>query len=204
MAKKKRKNRISRREKTEVIGIIGCGSGVGVTHFSILTANYLTGVLRRNTAVLEWNDSGAFGRMQDICAKKAVRKPENDTFKVFEVSYLKRAGRNELHNCMNCGFDTVIIDFGSGQSKAAEEILRCDRRFLVGSFSEWQAGAFAGFAAERGERRERWEYFYVFGSEEAAREMRRRLHISIRKIPESRSAFIITEEQMAFFEGFLD
>lgn len=190
--------------KAEVIGIAGSGPGVGTTHFAILTANYLADVLRRRTAVLEWNQSGAFARMEAVCVKKTVSRPENNTFRIFEVSYIKKAGKKELLECMNCGYDTVIIDFGSGFESAAEEILRCERRFLLGSFCEWQVGAFTSFAAGRRGKREGWEYFYRFGSEEAAEEMRKRLCISVRRIPESQDAFTITGELMVFFEGFLN
>lgn len=201
---KKMKTHNGRRAQTEVIGIAGSGPAVGTTHFAVLTANYLTGVLQKKTAVIEWNDSGAFERMEKICVKRAVSKPENKAFIVIGVSYLKKAGKKELLECMNRGFDTVIIDFGSRLQEVQEEHLLCDRRFFVGSFCEWQADDFAKFAAERREKKGRWEYFYSFGSEDAAKEMKRRLCVSIRKIPNSQDAFTITGELMAFFRGFLN
>lgn len=204
MIRKREQGRRERGGKAEVIGVAGSGPGVGTTHFTVLTANYLSDVLGRRTVVLEWNQSGAFERMETVCAKKTVSKPENNTFRIFEVSYIKRAGKKELLECMNCGYDTVIIDFGNSLEMEAEEVLRCDRRFFLGSFCEWQVGAFTAFAAGRRGKQEGWEYLYVFGSEEAAEAMRKRLCISIKRIPESQDAFAITGELMVFFEGFLN
>lgn len=204
MAGKKEARKLSHKEKTRIIGIAGSGHGVGTTHFAILTANYMSGVRGKKTAVLEWNDSGAFERMEQICTKKTVLKQAGDSFRVFEVSYLKSAGKKELLECLNRGFEAVVIDFGKNRELAGDEWLHCDHRFLLGSFCEWQAGAFAELAAERRGHDGGWDYFYVFGCEAAAEEMRRRLRVSIRRIPDSRDAFLITGELLAFFEGFLN
>ena len=51
------------RQDDRTIGIIGQGRGTGVTHFCILLANYLSGVKRKKTAVLEWNTHHDFEKM---------------------------------------------------------------------------------------------------------------------------------------------
>ena len=53
-------------ERLECIGIAGSGPSVGVTHFSLMTAAYLSGVLCRRTAVLEQNESGSFAQLEKI------------------------------------------------------------------------------------------------------------------------------------------
>lgn len=204
MSGKKEAKSQPHKERTKIIGIAGSGHGVGTTHFAILTANYMSGVRGKRTAVLEWNESGAFEQMEQVCAKKAVLKPAKDSFRVFEVSYLKSAGKKELLGCISCGFEAVVIDFGNNWRIAEVELLHCDHKFLIGSFCEWQAGAFAKLAVERRGKSGGWDYFYAFGCEAAAKEMRRRLRVTIRRIPDSRDAFLITGELLAFFEGFLN
>lgn len=204
MSGKKEAKNLPHRERTKIIGIAGSGHGVGTTHFAILTANYMSGVRGKKTAALEWNDSGAFEQMEQICVKKTVLNSAKDSFKVFEVSYLKGAGKEKLLGCISCGYEAVVIDFGDNWKIAEEELLHCDHRFLVGSFCEWQADAFAKLAVERRGINRGWDYFYAFGCEAAAKEMRRRLRVSIRRIPDARDAFLITGELLAFFEGFLD
>ena len=80
------------------------------------------------------------------------------------------------------------------------EFWRCDRRFVVGSFSEWQQESFREF--EMGNRvsgRKSWKSLAVFGSEETRREFKRRYRIETERIPFSADAFAVTEECGKFF-----
>ena len=49
-----------------LIGLIGAGPAVGVTHTAVTMAGYLTGICRRRCAVLEWNDHGVFDRLEEM------------------------------------------------------------------------------------------------------------------------------------------
>lgn len=202
MEKIKRKES-AEKKRTEVIGVVGCGFGTGTTHFSILAANYLTGVLKRRTAVLEWNDSGDFERIEKVCTKKEVLKNTGNTFKILEVSYLKKAGKEALSECMNQGYETIIIDFGNDLEQAREEFRCCDRKFLLGALCEWRLEAFAELILRKKREDGRWELLCAFGSPEAEKEFKRRLHVFLRRIPDLPDAFTVTGEAIAFFEGFL-
>ena len=89
--KMKLKNRVSRTmapkrgaafAEQRLIGLIGAGPAVGVTHTAVMMAGYLTGICRRRCAVLEWNGSGTFdwtwittemrGQRLWCCAKNSV------------------------------------------------------------------------------------------------------------------------------------
>ncbi|MFT4007794.1 MAG: hypothetical protein QM683_20090, partial [Lacrimispora sp.] len=138
----------------EIIGIIGTGRGVGVTHFAIMTAGYLTGVLRKRCAVLEWNSHGDFGNMRKICGKDG--RPD-EVSRILDTDYYERAGIDTLLLCKKAGYQAVIVDYGSVMEGNLEEFLRCDRQFVLGSFSEWQMKAFLEFEG-KGKRAERsWE-----------------------------------------------
>lgn len=181
----------------------GSGRCVGVTHFSILLGSYLTGVKHRKTAILEWNDSGDFCRIMEIYIEKAVTNCNEKTFSVCGICFYKRAGKRELMECEHQGFDTAILDFGAYADSAGEEFLRCDRKFLLGSFTEWKLGSFAELASGKKGRSCGWEYFAAFGCEETADMMMRRLKIRIHRIPWLPDAFTITGEAMAFLGRFL-
>lgn len=170
---------------------------------AILTANYCTGVLNQRTAVLEWNESGDFGRLERILSKKVVTNSQSGSFNIMGASYYKRAGKNELLGCTASGFNAIVIDFGTFRSEIQDEFLRCDRRFLVGSVSEWKLDAFAELASQTGTDRRGWEYFSVFGSREALKMTEKLLGIRIRRLPIAGSAFAITGDILDFFGTFL-
>ena len=72
-------------ERLECIGIAGSGPSVGVTHFSLMTAAYLSGVLCRRTAVLEQNESGSFAQLEKI-----FRTGQDSRLKLGEFFSIKR------------------------------------------------------------------------------------------------------------------
>ena len=85
------------------------------------------------------------------------------------------------------------------------EFLRCEKQFIVGSFSEWQQERFREFA-EKGNRAGKigWKYLAVFGSEETRREFKRRFGILTERIPFSADAFSVTEECGKFFGRLME
>lgn len=179
---------------------MGLGSGVGTTHFAILLANYLSGVNRKKTTVLEWNRDHSYEKMRVICN---ARK-RGDHFSVMETDYFPAAGEDQLINCMSGNYHYIIIDFGDNYDNVRTEYLRCEYKFVTVSLSEWQIGAFLDFV-RGGDIREKkeLEYFASFGSEETRTEAEHSLHISLRRIPVSVDAFTVTKEIMAFFKAIL-
>lgn len=187
----------------ECIGIAGTGPSVGVTHLSILTAAYLSGVLRRRTAVLEWNGTETFVDLEKILSKKAVTKEHGKTFNMLGIFLCREAGAEALIHCEEQGFDTAIVDFGCYRDSIREGFLRCERRFLVCSGSDWQLLRTAELITKEAARKNGLEYFASFGTEEALRMVERYQEVRIRRIPPSPDAFVITGEIMAFFGRFL-
>ncbi|MEY8354445.1 hypothetical protein AALB39_13970 [Lachnospiraceae bacterium 54-53] len=183
----------------EIIGIIGTGRGVGATHFAVMTAGYLSGVLRKRCAVLEWNGHGDFLNMSEMCGKET--RPGRGS-RILETDYYERAGIDTLLLCKKAGYQAVIVDYGSVPEGNLEEFLRCDRQFVLGSLSEWQMKAFLEFEG-RGKRAEKsWETLITFGSEEARKNMEKRLLTPVRRVPVSVDAFVITGETMGFYQKF--
>lgn len=185
-----------RKEDWKTIGIIGTGPCVGTTHFCIMLANYFAGVRRKKTAVIEWNQSGDFSALQKICiGKRMMKKP----FRVLEVSYFTCVSKEEAAWCFSQDFDKIVIDFGWDKSRKLD-LLRCERKAVITSLSEWQLQRGLDFFADREEKRDKsWGYYAVFGSEEARRELMNTFKIALQRIPFSEDAFAVTGEILSFF-----
>lgn len=187
--------------KPRLIGIAGIGCGVGCTHFAIMLLNYLAGFQRRRAALLEWNDTGDLERIEKACTG-VVR--EKKPFRVLDADYYKNAGPEEMACAFNKGYEDILIDFGVLGEKDHAEFLRCEKQFMVASFSEWQQECFREFAMKKlRTERKSWKYLAVFGSEETRREFKRRFRIFTERIPFSADAFSVTEECGIFFRKLI-
>ncbi|WP_186423719.1 hypothetical protein [Lacrimispora celerecrescens] len=183
----------------EIIGIIGTGRGVGVTHFTVMTAGYLGGVLRKRCAVLEWNSHGDFRKMKKLCAKEQFQA---GGFRILEADYYERAGIDTLLLCKKSGYQAVIVDYGTVREGNLEEFLRCDRQFVLGSLSEWQMETFLEFERKGKKAEKSWKTLVSFGSEEARKNAEKRLNIPISRIPVSVDVFAVTGEIIGFYQKF--
>ncbi len=183
----------------EIIGIIGTGRGVGVTHFTVMTAGYLGGVLRKRCAVLEWNSHGDFRKMRKLCAKEQFQA---GGFRILEADYYERAGINTLLLCKKSGYQAVIVDYGTVREGNLKEFLRCDRQFVLGSLSEWQMETFLEFERKGKKAEKSWKTLVSFGSEEARKNAEKRLNIPISRIPVSVDVFAVTGEIIGFYQKF--
>ena len=102
------------------------------------------------------------------------------------------------------GYDDIVIDFGSVKDGENGLYWRCDKKFLVGSFTEWQQESFREFEMEhRAKQKKSWQSLAVFGSEETRREFSRRFRINTDRIPFSADAFSVTKECGEFFQRIL-
>lgn len=122
-----------------------------MTHFTVMTAGYLGGVLRKRCAVLEWNSHGDFRNMRKLCAKE---QSQAGCFHILEADYYERAGIDTLLLCKKSGYQAVIVDYGTVRGNL-EEFLRCDRQFVLGSLSEWQMETFLEFESKGKKKRKR-------------------------------------------------
>lgn len=179
------------------VGVAGIGRGVGTTHFTVLYANYLAGIRRMRTAVLERNQTGEFRNMELACTG-AVR--EHKPYRVLDVDYYRECGEYEMAACMGRNYDAVLMDFGSSGAGPPREWLLCDRNILCLSFTEWQMNAGLEFLKEKRPGYQSWTYVAAFGSEETRREIKRKLGISVLRIPFSEDVFQITGRTVVFFE----
>lgn len=186
-------------ESWRTLGIIGAGRSVGVTHLAIWTANYLAGVRRELTAVLEWNSHGDFMPMGQFCEKSS----REGMYRILEVDYYAQAGAKELAGCLNGDYRYIIVDYGEIAGQNLLECARCDLKVIVGSLSEWQAETFSGIMAGMEKRDKSWKYAAAFGSEETRKRMEKCFRSPVRRIPDSRDVFVITRADIRFFTELL-
>ena len=192
-------NEKAKTAKKEVIGIIGTGRGVGVTHFALMTAGYLRGVLQKHCAVLEWNNHCDFQRIGKMYEKGRI---QGSCYRILESDYYGKAGVPDLLLCKRSDYQAVIVDYGTVKEGNLEEFLRCDRQFVLGSLSEWQMEAFLAFEGKERKTEKSWETLTVFGSEEARKNMEKKLLFPVRRIPVSVDVFIVTSEMLSFYQQF--
>lgn len=196
---RKKKNRSFLETKTRLIGIGGIGHGVGGTHFAILMLNYLAGYERHRSALLEWNGSGTLEKLEHVCTGKVSQKKP---YRILDADYYKSVGSKELTEILTGNYDDILIDFGSLEELPVE-FLRCEKQFLIGSFSEWQQECFREFVRNNGTGKKSWKYLAAFGSEESRKEFMRCPGVFVGRIPFSADAFSVTEEVGRFLENLL-
>lgn len=181
-----------------IIGIAGAGRGVGVTHLTLLTANYLQSVQRKKTAVLEWNSHEDFDRLGKICTG---RLQDADCYQIQSVNYYPQADGSRLVECLEAGYQEILIDFGSMGKQVHIELTRCGVVWIVIAFSEWQIGAFWEIIRSGDDaKRKNWQFLTAFGSEESRIEWNKKRNPKVGRIPFSADAFTITRELMGWME----
>lgn len=176
-----------------LMGIAGAGRGTGVTHLALKCANYLAGTRKKRVAVLEWNTNAHFS---------AILRFYSSTRRIFDVDYFACADRAVLAECLERNYEHMIVDFGEMKEESFCECVRCDRRLLVGAWTEWQTDAFLQGIKVTKEREKSWEYLAVFGSEETRKMMEKQFSVTCTRIPYSSDAFLVTHADMEFFEKF--
>lgn len=191
----------TREKRSRMIGIAGSNTGVGCTHFSVMLTNYLAGYLRRKAILLEVNGSGNLEKLEHVCTGQVGQK---NPFRILDADYYKHVGPEDVKEVLQRGYDDIVIDFGSVKDGENGLYWRCDKKFLVGSFTEWQQESFREFEMEhRAKQKKSWQSLAVFGSEETRREFSRRFRINTDRIPFSADAFSVTKECGEFFQRIL-
>ena len=177
---------------------------MGTSHLAISLANYLTGVKRKKTALLEWNDHGEFERIGRFAGKEwretDQSRNKGEVFRIMEVDYYKMADPSVLSFCLGRDYHYIILDYGEVTESSLCECARCDRKILVGSLSEWKAEAFLEVLEQAGNRDESWRMAVVSGGEDTRREIEKLFRCRLQRLPASADAFRITREEIPCFE----
>lgn len=184
------------RGMVQTIGVMGAGSGCGVTHFALLLANYLAAVEWKRTAVLEWNAAPAFGEIIRVCTGKEV---ESGPVSILDVDYFPKSGAEELAGCMQRGYECILMDFGCAREAGKAEFLQCGRKLFLASLNEWKLESLLDQKDWMLKGKGKWEFLSVFGSKEARREVKRRFGLDFVPIPYAPDVFSIELDAAVFF-----
>ena len=201
-----RRKKIAKTVKPQrLMGIAGAGRGTGVTHFCILTANYLSNCLQRKTALIQWNDHGAFEQVGRILARTDPNSlhPFSEAFQLMETDYFTRGDAQVLARCIDRSYDDIIIDFGELRKEIHAEWLRCSTKCVVASLNDWKLEAFLEFLSGEEKLGDGWIYAAAFGSRRTQHDIERQFHISLSRIPFSEDAFSIDRNMMSWFKEIL-
>lgn len=200
--------------RIRTIGLAGCGRGVGTSHLAISLANYLTGVKRKKTALLECSSHDDFSALEQfagfgemVSGKRQTDPDRGQTgqkrFCIMEVDYYKMADPAVLSFCLGQNYRYIIMDYGEVNRNSLCECTRCDRKILVGSLCEWKAGTFLEILEQAADMDKSWRIAVVSGAENTRKQIERLFRCSLQRIPASTDAFCITREEMSCYEALL-
>lgn len=157
-----------------VVGIVGTGNGVGVTHTAYMLAVFFAGVMGCRVAVYAYI-SFSFPWQAAIIHKK---------FNHRDIKIYSQTDGDELYDVINQGYDCVIVDFGSEYDKNRSEFLMCTHKIVVGSLVWWNISDYVGFIARtEGEKsRKHWIFLATSPVDEGIRYLKK-LGISVQAVP---------------------
>lgn len=179
------------------VGIMGAGDGCGVTHFALLLANYLAAVELEKTAVFEWKPKNDLEKLVNIYTGG---RPKKAPVSILDVDYFFHGDAEEFNTCIQHGYGTVLLDLGTVKDGRQPEFLQCQRQYFLFALNEWKMQDVIDQKNLWKKGRGQWEFFMVFGSREARREICRRYGLRVMQIPFAPDAFSIGQD-MANFLG---
>lgn len=200
------KNSKNLKNTTRTIGIMGCHEGVGVTHFSIMMAGYISSKERKRTAVIELNHSGTFDNMGVLCCGDDYKRDMNiSTFQLAGVDYYCGMTVEQYVKIYQVGYEYIVVDMGHEWKDNYYEFLRCNNQIIIGNCNEWNVLKFEECinAMIDGGLRDNIDFLNTFGNEKIRRQLERNYRIEIKNVPFIKTPFEITRNSFAFFEQFM-
>ncbi len=188
-----------RNHTSNLIGVIGCGHGVGVTHFCFMLAVF-TGIVRgHRVAVVEQNESGCFG--QAVVILRNFTNSKTNKISKF-ISIYSRADGHELAEIVSMGFDDVIVDYGCDYEANKDSFLMCPQKLVVGSYSWWKIHLTVRFIIKTGQEKSfrHWIFLTAVPVREGIKYIRKEFNINSEIIPYEPDPFCLSSVSLEFFQ----
>lgn len=204
--------RISRKENESgklTIGIIGTHHGTGVTHLSILLANYLSEWLGKKVAYVEYGGQKDIKFMQYIyegtCGSSKESSEEESFFLIHRVTYYKSVKPTELAEIIGDSFDCVILDLGMDFTKNKHEFFRCDKKLVVSSLTPWKQQELERFYEHTCHinQSDEWLYMIPFGERQEIKQAAKEFGKQFWGIPYEPDPFSLSEKTVHFFQKII-
>jgi len=135
-------SRGGRRPKSLVV--MGVEENVGVTHFSIMLANYLK-KKRFKVGILECQESGDFLKIEQAYEGASFTEDETGWFRIRGIDFYKCIQQETLNLVYQAAYDYIILDVGREINGYRDEINRADQNFVIGYFSDWKRDNYQQF-----------------------------------------------------------
>ncbi|MGN0374140.1 MAG: hypothetical protein ACI4EN_01465 [Butyrivibrio sp.] len=194
---------IKKNNAPKVIGIIGTSPGVGVTHFGLMLAVFLTAVKGYRVAMAEQNESVCL-RQAEIILKNLKNKKTRRIFN--KISIFTQTEELTLSQIISMDFDCVIIDYGCNYEAARTGFLMCHRKLVVGSLSWWKIRSYVTFLINTGNESSGgcWTFLANAPVSEGIHYISRELKIRIIGIPYEPDPFRLGSGSVEFFRKLTD
>lgn len=190
------------------IGVTGCSSGIGVTHLSIAICSFCASKLGKKTAFIEFH-----GR-NELSQLFPESDPESDTdrpqyFHLRGIDYYPNVNSSHIPSLLNMGYHYLIFDMGSFMEADFQELLRCDRKLILGSSAPWKRRTWEALFSYINDRVSSGDGFYYLvqaGSAKSILSFSKSFQVSKRsvlQIPFIKNPFCIEKELFLFFQELL-
>lgn len=201
------RNIIRGRKKPDkiVIGLIGTHKGAGVTHTSIMLANYLSRCRGFKTAYLEMNEEDDIKHLLYAYENNGDKFYEKRKFKIYTTTYYRNVREKDLIEILNEEYEYFILDFGMDFNKNKSEFLRCDLKLVIGSLTEWKRHTLFWFVKSKKELPGflYWKYLIVFAQKTDIKIASNELHLKLDSIGYEPDPLLLSKETKELFQKII-
>lgn len=170
-----------------------------------MMGNFLSSKWNKKVAVVEINDSNTFQKIQDAYCEKGHVENFGTYFQLYGLMYYYHMSTSGFPSLYNLGYEYILLDFGSNYAKRRGELLRCQSKYIIGSFTDWRKKSFRdvidNFLFEVGGNS--FTYLSLFGDEKECNKWSRQYKIAVQSIPFEPDPFTIHNKNFDFFEKIL-
>jgi len=162
------------------------------------TANYLTGLKKKNVIVINKADTDLFSNL--AWYHNISFSPEDDFFELHDVRYYFHYNAETIAKA--CADYVILIEKASFMSAA----LTADDtglKLIAGSLAPWELKSYAGFLkrmAHLYSAKTNWLFFAGYFSVRAKKQLEKDFKISIRGLPHDLDPFKLKRSDLPFFD----
>lgn len=186
-----------------VFGILGTQKGAGVTHFSILMANYLSDYLGKNTAYLQYYTQKDIGYLSEYVYRE--KKDDKEPFQVNGITFYPNMKEQDIAEISGDYYNYIILDLGTEFNKCKNEFLRCDIKIIISSLAIWKRYELDQFIHNSNhiKNNEHWNYAIPFARERDIKQVSKDFGKKFYKIPFEPDPFALSQETIQLFQKLI-
>lgn len=128
-------------------------------------------------------------------------------FSIYDVDYYPNTSSEELPSLLNQGYRYLILDMGSMEEVDLPELLRCDKKIILGSLAPWKMDKFRNTYnrfSQTISSGEGFIYLMESGNPKTLRKISGTYHIIVRSVPFIQNPFRIGKEFFSILQELLE